>query len=146
MNVAPDSSLTDLQQTIVDLQRQLAERAAERDEALAREAATAEVHTITFRGASAELIEALGGGEPWTLPPGSVANRLLHGESIIYTADITQDPSFDHSPRVQTLARVGGARSYIAVALRKDDRFLGFITIYRREVRPFTDKQIALLQ
>src|SRR5262249_12984636 len=42
MNVAPDSSLTDLQQTIVDLQRQLAERAAERDEALAREAATAE--------------------------------------------------------------------------------------------------------
>ena len=41
--MAPESSLADLQQTIVDLQRQLAERAAERDEALAREAATAKV-------------------------------------------------------------------------------------------------------
>jgi class 3 adenylate cyclase len=50
------------------------------------------------------------------------------------------------APRVQTWARVGGARSYIAVPLRKDDRLLGFIGMYHREVRPFTDKQIALLR
>jgi two-component system, NtrC family, sensor kinase len=39
----PDNALANLQQAIDDLQRQLAERTAERDEALAREAATAEV-------------------------------------------------------------------------------------------------------
>src|SRR5215467_7495316 len=77
---------------------------------------------------------------------GSVADRLLRGEDIIYTADITQDPRFVRSPRVQILGRVGGVRGYIAVPLRKDNRLLGFIAIYRREVRPFTDKQIALLQ
>src|SRR5215472_4484262 len=104
------------------------------------------LHRSAFRGASVELLEALGGSEPVMPPPGSVADRLLRGEDIIYTADITQDPSFVHSPRVQILGRVGGVRGYIAVPLRKDNRLLGFIAIYRREVRPFTDKQIALLQ
>jgi adenylate cyclase len=91
-------------------------------------------------------MEALGGEEPVMPPPGSVADRLLRGENIIHTADITQDPNFADSPRVQILGRVGGVRTYIAVPLRKDARLLGFIAVYRREVRPFSDKQIALLQ
>src|SRR5712692_4894186 len=43
MSPTPDSTSANLQQTIDDLQRQLAERTAERDEALAGETATAEV-------------------------------------------------------------------------------------------------------
>jgi len=41
---------------------------------------------------------------------------------------------------------LGGARSFIAVPMLKENALVGVIIIYRQEVRPFTDKQIALVQ
>jgi len=43
MSATPDSTLADPERLIADLQRQLAERTAQRDEALQRETASAEV-------------------------------------------------------------------------------------------------------
>ena len=77
-------------------------------------------------------------------PPGSPGYRLLHGEDVVRIDDVAA-PEVAGYPAIQSGLRLGG-RSYVAVALRKDGRLLGAISVYRREVQPFTDEEVALLQ
>src|SRR5262249_16900802 len=44
------------------------------------------------------------------------------------------------------LVETGGARTYLNVPMLKDEELVGAIAIYRQEIRPFTDKQIELVQ
>src|SRR5262249_32036047 len=73
---------------------------------------------------------------------GSALARVVKGESLVHIADVAADPG----QAATSLAKLGGCRSLVCVALRKDDELVGAITAYRQEQRPFTDKQIALLQ
>lgn len=73
-------------------------------------------------------------------PAGSALDHLLQTKDVIRIADALAEDV------VIASARLGGARSVIAVPLLKGDMLVGAIVIYRQEVRPFTDKQIALVQ
>ena len=99
-------------------------------------------HRVAWRGGSEEAIEASHGAV--IPPPGSPGYRLVQGENSVSIADLAADEIARTTP-VQYLLRFG-ARSYVTVALRKEGRLLGMLTVYRQEVRPFTDKEIALLQ
>jgi PAS domain S-box-containing protein len=98
---------------------------------------------VASRGVPAGLAEYL--RRPYTVPPGSTFDELAAGVPVVQIPDVAADDR----PAADTrgaLIELGGARTGLAVALRKDDKFLGALWFYRQEVRLFTDKQIALLQ
>ncbi len=77
----------------------------------------------------------------------SALGRLAATKRVVHIADLRTDPSYlDGSPGVVVLVEAAGARSYVAVPMLKEDELIGAIIVYRQEVRPFTDKQIALVQ
>ena len=189
MSATPDSTFT-AEQLIADLQRQLVECRAERDEALHRETATAEVlqvinsspgdlapvfdailekamslceaahgHIWIYDGERVHLVAVR--GEPrfveWMHRRGSIhlgsrpgrpspLGRVVRGEPIAHVADAREEEAYRSLPMFREQVDVGGVRAVLDIGLRKGDALLGIIALYRQEVRPFTDKEIALLQ
>jgi signal transduction histidine kinase len=61
--------------------------------------------------------------------------------------DVLQHQAYiDRFPGMVAVAELGGARTLLQVPLLKEDELVGAFGIYRQEVRPFTDKQIALVR
>ena len=99
------------------------------------------------RGASPEYLAELTRAGPQKPEPGSASMRLIEGELLVHIADIVAEGAHRSSVAVRRmLADRAGARTVLWVPLRKDGGLVGFFAVYRTEVRPFTEKQIALLQ
>jgi GAF domain-containing protein len=72
--------------------------------------------------------------------PGSSLSVIARTKQMVHIVDASLDPAQG------AIVTLGGARSVLAVPMLKDDQLIGVIGIYRPEVRPFSDKQIALMQ
>src|SRR5262249_15940511 len=83
---------------------------------------------------------------PYYLGPETGLGRLVRGAPFVHILDAADDEAYRRNPVRRALVDIGGARSYLAVPLRKGDVMLGAFTIYRQEVRPFTERQIALVR
>jgi hypothetical protein len=102
-------------------------------------------HHVGGRGLPAAFAEFL--RTPAAQEPGSAARRIVQGEAFVHIADLLEDEGTPQgSPVRRASIEMGGARTQLIAALRKDNALLGMFVIYRQEVCPFTDKQIALLQ
>jgi GAF domain-containing protein len=104
-------------------------------------------HTVGLHGLPNTLAEFVT-RVPFRAPPGGSHGRVLRGEQFVQIADLADTEAYRSGADAMRRAYVdlGEARTLLTVPLRKDDAVLGVFSIYRQEVRLFTEKQIALLQ
>jgi signal transduction histidine kinase len=86
--------------------------------------------------------EQLRRGEPVIPLDGTIIGPSIKTKKVNHVRDLSNEEPYARS----ALVKKAGARSGLAVPMLREDTVVGGITIYRQEVRPFTDKQIALVQ
>ncbi|MGA8693294.1 MAG: GAF domain-containing protein, partial [Xanthobacteraceae bacterium] len=86
--------------------------------------------------------------EPVIRPaPVTSLGRIVATKQVDHIADMRAEKAYvDGHPGPVSLVELAGARTVINVPMLKERELIGCIALYRQEVRPFTDKQIALLQ
>src|SRR5438067_4839331 len=163
--------------------RMISDLRRERDEALARETAIAEVLQVinaslgdlapvfdAILEKAVRLCDAANGtlwlyeaerfrgvavyGDPqyaaWlkqqeSVRPADMApDRPLRGQQFVQIADCLEEEAYRRKPFYREMIDASRCRTALVIALRKDEQLLGMIIVYRCEVRPFSEKQIAL--
>src|SRR5262249_61004934 len=72
--------------------------------------------------------------------------RMLRTRAVVHVADLVADPSYrERDPDVVSFVELAGTRTVLLVPMLKDGEPIGWMSVYRREVRPFADREIELL-
>ena len=97
-------------------------------------------HLVAHQGMSDEAV-AYRLRHPIEPGRGTVTGRAMLEGRRLHIPDVLADPEFDW----YSGQRTGGSRTVLSVPLSSDGRILGVISLVRRQVAPFTDKQIELV-
>ena len=96
-------------------------------------------------GAPAAYVDFLKREGPFHVDRRLGLGQMARTKQNYQVADIMDEPTHDDRLRMATMT-LAGARTLIGVPMLHEDKVIGCIIIYRQEVRPFTDKQIDLVQ
>ena len=104
------------------------------------------LHLVATRNAPAGYAEARRRLDT-TPQQGDPMDRVLTTKGIIHIADFAAEPSYvaGHNPQVALPIEQGGVRTGLLVPMLLEDEPIGVFTLFRQEVRPFSDKEIALV-
>src|SRR5437763_10600660 len=102
--------------------------------------------TVALHGATAEYTKAR-----WRTPiirpaPDTGLGRVLKTKQVGQIPDVRAVTGYVDNPVQAPIVQLAGVRSKLTVPMLKEEDLIGVIEIDRQEVRPFTDKQIALVQ
>ena len=77
----------------------------------------------------------------------SLFGRIAASKSVVHIADAAADEAYrERDPQHMRAVELGGARTVLGVPMLKEDELIGALAVARQDVRPFTDKQIELVQ
>ena len=72
---------------------------------------------------------------------------MIANKTLVHVADMRAEKAYaDRDPYIVAGVELGGVRTVLMVPMLKDNELIGAFSVYRQEVRPFSDKQIALVQ
>jgi len=82
------------------------------------------------------------------LIPETFLGRMSATKAVLHVADIAADQGYikQRIPEIVAAVELGGVRTLLAVPMLKEDELIGAFTLLRQEIRPFTEKQIELVQ
>src|SRR5262245_49023840 len=84
---------------------------------------------------------------PYRPSPNNAFGRMERTKSVIHVADLAAEQAYiEGDPGAVTAVELGSVRTCLVVPMLKEDELVGAIAIYHQEVRPFTDKQIELVE
>jgi GAF domain-containing protein len=104
------------------------------------------LHLVATENVPAAFVQARG-RSPLRPSLPTPTGRMIATKTVVHVADMRAEKAYaDRDPYIVAGVELGGVRSALVVPMLKDDELIGSFSVYRQEVRPFTDKQIALVQ
>jgi signal transduction histidine kinase len=104
-----------------------------------------ELYAVAVRG-DPQFVGWLRQHSPVRPIAGSAAERIAGGERFVHVTDRREEDAYRDNQIFRELVDTSGIRASLSVALRRDETLLGMLNVYRQEVRPFSDKQIDLVE
>jgi GAF domain-containing protein len=105
-------------------------------------------HLVATHNAPPAYAEARRRSPLHRLSPESILGRMVATKAVVHVADLPTEKGYTEQrvPEIVSAVELGGVRTVLSVPMLKDNDLIGAFSLLRQEVRPFTDKQIELVE